>query len=227
MAIAKKESAAIELPRIDLRMSEITIVGDTPLIVHAWSAKAKKEMLDKQMKRPKQAKTAKDPLKDFEDSLYKLPDGGYGFPSVAFKAAAATAALSVDGIKKAEVFRAFHVLGEDIDVAGAFPGTMMRQNLVRIHGSKPRMREDMVRVGMGTADLRYRPEFADWHAKVLVKFNANALSLEQIVNLFNVAGFGVGVGEWRSEKKGQNGLFHVATEADLALIESDDLAEAA
>lgn len=107
MPVAKKESAAIELPRIDLRMSEITIVGDTPLIVHAWSAKAKKEMLDKQMKRPKLAKQAKDPKKDFEDSLYKLPDGGFGFPSVAFKAAAATAALSVDGIKKAEVFRAF------------------------------------------------------------------------------------------------------------------------
>ncbi len=227
MPIAKKESASIELPRIDIRMSEITIVGDTPLIVHAWSAKAKREMLDKQMKRPKQAKIAKDPRKDFEDSLYKLSDGGYGFPSVAFKAAAATAALSVDGIKKAEVFRAFHVLGEDIDVEGAFPGTMMRQNLVRIHGSKPRMREDMVKIAMGTADLRYRPEFADWHAKVLVKYNANALSLEQIVNLFNVAGFGVGVGEWRSEKKGQNGLFHVATEADLSLLEADELAEAA
>lgn len=220
----KKDNTSIEVPRIDVRMTEITLVGDTPLIVHAWSAKAKKEMLDKQMKRPKQAKTAKDPKKDFEDSLYKLPDGCFGFPSVAFKTAAATAALSVDGIKKAEVFRAFHVLGEDIDIEGAFPGTMMRQNLVRIHGTKPRMREDMVRVGMGTADLRYRPEFADWHVRVLVKYNASALSLEQIVNLFNVAGFGVGVGEWRSEKKGQNGLFHVATEADLALIEADEAA---
>ncbi len=31
------------------------------------------------------------------------------------------------------------------------------------------MREDMVRVGMGTADLRYRAEFSKWHAKVLVR----------------------------------------------------------
>lgn len=221
MVAAKKESQAIELPRIDVRLMEITLIGDAPLVVHSWSAKAKKEMLDKQMKKPKQAKAAKNPVKDFEESLYRLPDGGYGFPSVAFKSAAATAALSVDGIKKAQVLRAFHVVGEDIDVAGAFDGVLMRQNLVRIQGGEPRMREDMCRVGMGTADLRYRGEFSPWWAKVLVRFNANAFSGEQILNLFNVAGFGIGIGEWRSEKGGQFGLFHVATESDLALLERE------
>ena len=227
MPIAKKETAAIELPRIDIQLMEITIVGDTPIIVHAWSMKAKREMLDKQMKKAKTAKKAKDPVQDFKDSLYVLPDGGYGFPSVAFKDAAATAALTVDGIKKAQVLRAFHVVGEDIDVHGAFEGVTMRQNLVRIEGGEPRMREDMVRVGLGTADLRYRGEFSPWYAKILIRFNANALSSEQILNLFNVAGFSIGVGEWRSEKGGQNGLFHVATEAEIATIEGEQMARAA
>lgn len=218
MASAKKE-IAIELPRIDVQLMEVTLIGDTPLIVHAWSAKAKKEMLDKQMKRAKQAKRAKDPVEDFETSLYRMPDGGYGFPSVAFKSAAATAALTVDGIKKAQVLRAFHVVGEEVDVSGAFDGVLMRQNLVRIEGGAPRMREDMVRVGMGTADLRYRGEFSPWWAKVLIRFNANALSGEQILSLFSAAGFSIGVGEWRSEKGGQSGLFHVATEQDLAVLD--------
>ena len=39
--------------------------------------------------------------------------------------------------------------------------------------------------------------------------NVNVLSVEQIINLFNVAGFGIGVGEWRPEKDGSYGLFHV------------------
>lgn len=216
----RKEDTAITLPPINIQVMEVTLIGDTPLIVHAWSMKAKREMLDKQMKKAKPGKVAKDPVQDFKDSLYKLPDGGFGFPSVAFKDAAATAALSVDGIKKAQVLRAFHVMGEEIDVEGAFEGVKMRQNLVRIDGGPPRMREDMVRVGMGTADLRYRGEFSPWHAKVLVRFNANALSTEQILNLFNVGGFAIGVGEWRSEKGGQNGLFHVATEADLKQLEA-------
>ena len=36
------------------------------------------------------------------------------------------------------------------------------------------------------------------------------MNSHQILNLFNTAGFAVGVGEWRMEKDGQYGLFHVA-----------------
>lgn len=218
MAIAKKEDIGIELPPLDIRLMEVTVIGDSPLIVHAWSEKAKREMLDKQMKKAKQAKEAKNPRADFEASLYRLGDG-YGFPSIGFKAAAVTACTSVAGITKIAARQAFHILGEDIDVNGAFEGTKARVNLVRIQGGEPSMREDMVRVGMGTADLRYRGEFADWHAKVLVRFNANVLSEAQILNIINVAGFAVGVGEWRPEKDGMNGMFHVATEWDLAKLE--------
>lgn len=219
MATATKEEVGITLPRLDLRLMEVTIIGDSPLIVHAWSAKAKREMLDKQMKKAKSAKEAKDPRADFESSLYRLGDG-FGFPSIGFKAAAVTACTSVAGITKIAARQAFHILGEDIDVLGAFEGTKARVNLVRIGGGEPSMREDMVRVGMGTADLRYRGEFADWHAKVLVRFNANVLSEEQLLNIINVAGFAVGVGEWRPEKDGMNGMFHVATEADFKKLEA-------
>lgn len=193
---------------------EVVVIGDSPLIVHAWSQKAKLEMLGKQMKKATGAREAKDPVADFEASLYRLADGGYGFPSVAFKAAAVTAITSVAGMTKVAARQAFQILGEDVDVRGAFEGTMARQNLVRLAGV-PTMREDLVRVGMGTADIRYRGEFADWSARLLVRFNANVLSEAQILNILNVAGFGVGVGEWRPEKDGSHGTFHVATEADM------------
>lgn len=219
MATAKKQDTAIELPRLDIRLMEVTIVGDSPLIVHAWSEKSKREMLDKQLKKAKGAKEAKDPKADFAASLYRLADGGFGFPSVGFKSAAVTACTSVAGITKIAARQAFHILGEDVDVKGAFDGTSARHNLVRIEGGEPTMREDMVRVGMGTADLRYRGEFADWHAKVLVRYNANVLSESQILNILNVAGFAVGVGEWRPERDGMAGMFHVANESDMTKLE--------
>lgn len=209
-----KENIGIELPPLDIRLMEVMVIGDSPLIVHAWSVKAKKAMLSKQLKTARGAKEAKNPREDYEASLYKLEDGGYGFPSVGFKAAAVTACTSVAGITKVAARQAFHILGEDVDVPGAFEGTKARNNLVRIGGVAPAMREDMVRVGMGTADLRYRGEFSDWHATLLVRYNGNVLSESQILNILNVAGFAVGVGEWRPERDGMYGLFHVATEAE-------------
>lgn len=212
MAIAKKD-VGIELPRLNIQLMEVTLIGDSPLIVHAWSEKARKEMLGKQMKQAKGAKEPKDPKADYEAAMYRLADGGYGFPSVAFKAAAVTAGTSVAGLTKVQARQAFHILGEDADVMGAFDGAKSRVNLVRIIGN-PQMREDMVRVGLGTADIRYRPEFPTWSAKVLVRYNANVLSESQILNLLNVAGFAVGVGEWRPERDGQYGCFHVATDVE-------------
>ncbi len=41
--------------------------------------------------------------------------------------------------------------------------------------------------------------------------NSGAISAEQIANLLNTAGFGVGIGEWRPEKNGSYGRFHVAS----------------
>lgn len=209
------KSVGIELPRLDIRMMQVTIVGDSPLIVHNWSEKAKKEMLSKQLKQAKAAKEAKDPVADFEASMYRTADGGYGFPSVAFKGAAVTAGTSVDGITKVAARQAFHIMGEDAEVRGAFEGTKSRMNLVKILGGEPSMREDMVKVGMGTSDLRYRAEFYPWSAEIVVRYNANVLSEEQILNLLNTAGFAVGVGEWRPEKDGSYGMFHVGTEADV------------
>lgn len=209
----KTENVGIELPALKIGLMQITLVGDSPLIVHAWSHKAKRAMLDKQTKVAKGAREAKDPRADFEASMYRLADGGYGFPSVGFKASAVTAGTSVAGLTKIQARQAFHVVGEDVDVVGAFEGSVSRVNLVRIEG-QPQMREDLVRVGMGTADLRYRAEFPEWRAKILVRYNANVLSESQILNLINTAGFAVGIGEWRPERDGAYGQFHVAAEGE-------------
>jgi len=203
-AVADK-SVAVELPPLNIQRIEVTLVGDTPLIMHKWSEKAKKEMLDKQMKKAKLAKAAKDPERDFRESIYIIgigKDAYYGFPVIAFKAAAVTACTSIGGITKVQARQAFHIDGE----------------FAKIEGSEPKMREDMVRVGMGTADIRFRGEFFPWFTTLTIAHNANVMSAEQILNMLNTAGFGVGIGEWRPEKDGQYGRFHVANESDMALV---------
>jgi hypothetical protein len=183
----------VEIPRITIQEMTLLLIGDSPLICHRWSEKAKQQMLDKQMKRATEAKAAKNPQQDYESSLYPHPDGGYGFPTIAFKNAGVAACRFSDGLKMTEARGAFHVMGE----------------LAKIEGS-PSMREDMVKIAMGTADIRYRGEFKEWRVRLHLRYNVAIFSAAQICNLFNLAGFGVGVGEWRPERDGSFGCFHVA-----------------
>jgi hypothetical protein len=217
VASKKQEAVMIELPKLNLKIMIITLIGDTPLIVHKWSEKAIKEMLNKQMKVATNGKAKKDPEADYHSSLYTMPDGGYGFPSVGFKNAAVTACTSLAGITKVAARQAFRVIGEVTPIKTVFNGSEMRMNLVKIDGHEgPEMREDMVRLNGGVADIRYRGQFWPWSCSLKILFNENVLSREQVMNMFNTAGFAVGVGEWRQEKNGEYGAFHVGDTAELS-----------
>lgn len=185
------EGAIVAPERIDIQHLTLRIVGDSPLITHAWSHKAKQMMLDKQTGAGRQKKAFKDPMQDYEESIYRLPDGTPGFPSVGIKASAIRGAKSLDMVMK-DMQAAFHIKGDLLPITG-----------------EPRPREDMVRVGMGTADLRYRAEFPAWSIDLPITFNARVVSAEQLVAMLDAGGFGTGIGEWRPERKGQFGRYHV------------------
>ena len=196
-ATAKKkttEQVGISIPQIAIQRLMVKVIGDSPLITHAWAEKAIRQIKDKQAKKATKGKEARDPEADYQAAVYRTDDGVPAMPSVAFKSAAVSACRDLD-MKMTEARGRFHVEGEFIEIIG-----------------EPRMREDMVRVGMGTADIRYRPEFVKWSAILPITYNSTQISPEQIINLLNVAGFGVGVGEWRPEKNGQYGRFHVASD---------------
>ena len=192
MAAKATTTATLEIPPLTVRVVNVRLGGDSPLIVHAWSKKAREEMLAKQMGKAQPKKAPKDPEQDYREAFYYTEDGRYGFPAVAFKAAAVDAASQVSGLTKVFLRGAVHIMGEMVPIDG-----------------EPRMREDMVRVGMGTADIRFRPEFPEWATTLTVRFNSRSSTLEQLVHLFGVAGFACGIGEWRPQKDGNFGMFRV------------------
>ena len=217
MATKKAATEVIEIRPIEIKKVTIRIVGDTPLIMHAWSEKAKRMMLEAQMGIAKgKKKEAKNPVDDFIRSMYWLtpmPEDGtmesfeeaitngarFGFPVTAFKQAAISAAYRMGWAK------------DKMSMRGAFFIDSDQNGMIEIHSDTPEMREDMVKVGMGTADIRYRGEFKNWYADLTISYNANGqYSLENIVNIINAGGYVCGVGEWRPERDGQNGMFHVA-----------------
>ncbi len=54
----------------------------------------------------------------------------------------------------------------------------------------------------------HRAQYEGWSIDIVVEFNEDVLSLQDVVNLLCLAGE-VGIGAWRAEKGGNNGLFEV------------------
>lgn len=230
MATAKKAQASegslmVNIPPIKIDRFTIKLIGDTPLICHAWSEKATMEILNKQQKKAATAKEVRRPYFEFAESLYWLtekpnlngmtdeqakevldaviPHSKFGFPTTAFKAAALDAGFQQGALSKAAgsgdlakttARGAFHIDAEYAVIEGT-----------------PILRKDMVRIGGAskTADLRFRAEFKIWSTSLTIKYNRNVLTVEQIMNLFQLGGFSNGIGEWRPARDGNYGTYHV------------------
>lgn len=205
----KKQS--VEIPALNVKYMTMTIESDTRLVTHAWAEKAKKEIRDKQQKKARNKKEARDTWAEFCGSMYWLTPmpnkpteadikkAKFGVPAIALKKAAVTACTSVGNITKVAARQAFHVCGNN------------GSELIPIEAPAPTMREDTVRIGMGLTDLRYRGEFPTWKLTFKVRYNEDVISAEQLIHLFNIAGFAVGIMENRPEKNGDWGMFHVET----------------
>lgn len=214
---ASSTEANIEIKPIELCTFTVRVRGDKPLIMHKWSQKAMQEILDKQMHATKtKTRAAKDPFADFVGSMYWMTEepepkqeafdaaikagAKFGFPATSFKAGAISAAYRNEISKnKVSLQGAFFIDGEGED------------QLVEIHYDEPpHIRQDMVKIAMGGTDIRFRGEFDSWYADLVITFNKNGtLTAEQIVNLINLGGFCCGAGEWRPEKGGSYGMYHV------------------
>ena len=196
--MAKKENKAIEIRPPQVETVLLRIVGDTPLIVHQFAEKSKKQMRDKQEKKAKAQKEARDSDEEFEQAKYKMSNGKDGFPALAVKQAIVGSARFTDDVPMTILRGTVFVTAEE-----------METGLVEIKAKKVKKVEDMVRVGMGSSDFRYRPYYYDWSIDLKIKYDKSVLSLEQVLNLLTRAGLSQGLGDWRPERNGQNGQFHV------------------
>lgn len=214
----KNEAAIIEIKPLNIITTTVRIEGDTPLIMHSWSHKAMIEILNKQMQKTKsRAREAKNPVEDFIESMYWIEGKPSEYTEEAFEEACRNGArfgFPVTAIKQATIASAYRngITKDMVSMRGAFYiAGEGEEQLVEVKGCTPSMRSDMVRIAMGTADIRFRGIFPKWYMDLQVSYNANGVyTLEQIINLINLGGFSCGIGEWRPEKDGNYGMYHVA-----------------
>ena len=195
MATTKDVKIVINPP--NFQQVKLKVTGLTPLIQNKMKETIIQQMEDVRAgKAKKSTRTAVDPKKEYIKSAYKQDDGSFGFPASAFKQCAVRAGKGL-GLAMTDTRTLFFVLPNAPD-----------GECVSIKSNKPVLRKDPVNVKTGK-DLRFRPEFRNWKADLLVKFDADRITIEQIANLLNHGGQTVGVGEWRPEKNGTFGTFQV------------------
>jgi hypothetical protein len=203
----KAQDVSIEVMTLNTTSVGVKIIGQTPLICNAMSAKAQQEILlpgKKLNQAERQSKLKHNPLEEFRAAPYRTNDEEAPtriiFPAGGVKAAIASAAIDIPGAAKAQIGRLCHI----------------KENNVPIYGI-PQMFMSVVRnAGMNrTPDVRTRAILAEWATEFTVTFVTPNLATQSVINLVAAAGLIIGLGDWRPEKgKGNFGQFKIVEKTD-------------
>lgn len=225
MAKAKK---LVDIKNVKMEVIPMKVIGTAPLIVHNWYWKSKKELLDTYMGTTEitDKKSKKNPMAEFIGSLYWLEGeptreevemdaekawltavkngARFGFPISAIKKAANTAAYHQKWVSNRSALRATYFL--------RCPDAMLAE-IKTLDGKPaiPEMREDMVRIGMGSPDIRYRGWFPEWRMDFDFEYNEGGqFTPSELLTCIQAGGILTGIGEWRPERDGNFGTYTVA-----------------
>lgn len=185
------QSVIIEQP--NTLFVSVEIKGTAPLIQNKFSQKAIEEMLRKHMGLSVQ-REKKIPSECIERATVYNSAGKVCIPPTAFKKAMLTASTQVKSLKKTQLRTSIFIVGNSIPIT--FSRMVPRMDMVRTSG-----------IGR-TPDVRFRPAFEDWTARLTIEFS-DVLPPQTVVDLVNRAGT-VGVGEWRPERDGTFGTFVIS-----------------
>ena len=205
-APSKDKVEAIRIKPIEFARVSVPVVGDTIMVQHRIGEGAITKLEDSTREKKLKVKRAPRVIEqEYREATYFMPDGKtLACPAMWFKASMINACSFIEGISKVLARAAFFIEGDMVPVIGA---QKMRMDVVRLQGfNKP-------------AQTRYRPEVFPWAVVLPIKYRPDLIDVSDLCNLLNHAGFSVGVGEDRPQKRGgQWGLFHVATEAEKKAV---------
>jgi hypothetical protein len=198
-AFTKQEIVTIAAPKFE--RAQFEIVGTAPLVMAAFSEKARQKMREKHeagsTAKSKKEREARDFAADCEAALHRLEDSTIGFPASAWRAAMIDACRLV-GFKMTMAKMSVFVEADGLDLVSGQP-------LVRIIGDYEQ-HVAATRNQTGVTDLRSRPMFRRWSATLRVRWDGDQFRVGDVSNLLARAGMQIGVGEGRPFSRESYGL---------------------
>lgn len=209
---------AISAPKFAIMELPIHGMPGSPLVIHAFSAKARETMKSAQEAGSVGRKGKKREPKDFDAAYHGArhisTDGWDGMNAAAFRNAAIDACRLV-GYKMTHAKLSLFIEADGVSATEGTP-------LVRIHG-EPKPFEAVTRNQTGVADIRVRPRWDEWSALLRIRFDLEQFSPEDVINLMWRAGEQCGIGEGRPNSSSSFGLgwglFQIDTSKPIGLKE--------
>jgi len=191
MAVKKEATGdKFKLPEIKLMTTTIPIRGMTPLITNKipdWLA----DDMEAKAAGSQPEQRHRTPQDQFEEAIYRNANGEPCVPASAIKKALVEAGGRFTDMKMTELRGIINI----------------RADLLPILGPPPTLRRDYGRNRQGMIVVLYRPCWEEWALEVPIAYNASCMKLPQVVMLFQLAGFGCGIGCWRPDNNGTFGTF--------------------
>jgi hypothetical protein len=211
MPTRKPETTEINIDSLTINRGEVTLclLGSSPLCFNRVAEKAKRELLLPRARRMTVAEKAQnlkhDPFAEYRNSVYRRGEYETGptrlqFPAVAFKAAAAQAALDIPGVAKTQMERLTWVQGDRVDIFGV-----------------PTLWMEVVRSAdqNRTPDIRTRAVLPQWATMLSIAYVQPMLTGNTVAKMVSAAGLIAGVGDYRQGKgRGNFGQFVVVDHDD-------------
>jgi len=203
MAI-KEETCIITPPKFGV--TDFYIEGAAPLVVERFSKKAElmAKMAEGQSAKNKKAREARDYDKEAEEARYRSMEGWEGMNAAAFRAAMISACRLV-GFKMTLAKLSAFIEADGFDKNDGVP-------LVRIYGES-QVYTAHTRNATGVVDVRSRPMYRNWAARLRVRYDMDQFKMADVLNLVSRCGMQVGIGAGRPDSKASAGcgfgLFNV------------------
>ena len=201
MATKKGEEGVVQITAPHMESMGIKIVGTAPYVQLRFSEKAINTMKAKMMLGSQAKKGKKRDPRDFEDdykqAFHIAEEGWCGIPASSFRNAMISACRLV-GFKMTLAKLGIFVEADGFDKIDGTP-------LIKIQGT-PEKVEHFVRNATGVADIRVRAMWRQWSANLIVKYDADMFSKEDVANLMLRVGAQVGIGEDRPDGKQSAGM---------------------
>jgi hypothetical protein len=200
----KEETCVISAPKFGI--TEFIIEGTAPLVVERFSKKAElmAKMAEGKSASSKKVRDARDYEKEAEEARYRAPEGWEGMNAAAFRAAMISACRLV-GFKMTLAKLSTFIEADGFDKNDGVP-------LVRVYGESHTYTAH-TRNATGVVDVRSRPMYRNWAAKLRVRYDTDQFKMVDVLNLVARCGMQVGIGAGRPDSKASAGcgfgLFNV------------------